>query len=71
MAAAEHSGPNGHEVCNGVVSIADELAIVSEDWEILWAWLRLLEGYLQSEPISKISTYSSFYGPSQHTQASE
>lgn len=24
MAAAEHSGPNGHEVCNGVVSIADE-----------------------------------------------
>jgi hypothetical protein len=34
MAATEHSGPNGHEVCNGMVSIADELAIVSEDWGI-------------------------------------
>jgi hypothetical protein len=25
MAAAEHSGPDRHEVCNGVISIANEL----------------------------------------------
>jgi hypothetical protein len=40
MAATEHSGPNGHEVCNGVISIADELAVVSELLRVQWARLR-------------------------------
>ncbi len=40
MATAEHRGPNGHEVCDCVVAIADELRSLAvrlgrrgEEWE--------------------------------------
>jgi len=51
MAAAEHCRSNGHEVCHGVVSIADELEIVSLLSAALRVRLRRLLGdCLRLEP---------------------
>jgi hypothetical protein len=51
VAAAEHCRPNGHEVCHGVVSIADELEMVSLLLAALGAGLRRLLGdCLRSKP---------------------
>lgn len=36
MAATEHSRPNRHEICDGVVSIADELLLLVSVSLELW-----------------------------------
>ncbi len=52
MATTEHRRTNGHEVCNSMVSIADELPEVSGLLrDVMGSGMVPLGDYLQLEPI--------------------